>query len=588
MKKKILIFFLSVFCVFAVSAKSKTLDNALQEASKRFATKLDSTSKTVAIVDLTSGYDTLDEYLMETMKHNMSLLLKKAVLVERNENVLALIKKENIYQESGAVRDDTIQDIGSALGADCLIFGSVKKVSGGYQILLQAVDIVSKQVLVSYKKKLGKNDKEIVFQIKKSGIVDADLADPLLFVKEAFVKNVEIETLATMYNTKLTYDNIVTYDDIVSRVVTELSHYNWSFGGYDPQRTIYGWIPTNNKQEFAWGVFKVKTEDDIIIAFVSNACVLFFSFANTDDVTEGSEFDDNTFRCYYAASIAASATELHKNGFSFNKAQLTALDNLMLSISSKFFECEDEEDEEDEYEVKSDNLTSHINNDSIINYALMYLDKFSAAGVNSRDLINMALKSGYDTKILFLALDMYAKKKTSANFEVIKWLIKAGANVNAREQNHYGDGTLGDETLLHHILSDRSFDQKDCFKIIPLLLNAGADINAKNRYRMTALTYAVSRIDYDLVKMLIEAGADVNAKGRIGQNLLMQLYFDILDAEVFNIDSSEDLEVFNLLLEAGIDVNAKDIYGNTVLSYWERNKNANKKFIDMLRRAGAK
>ena len=572
-----------MFCVFAVSAKSTTLDNALQEASKRFATKLDSTSKTVAIVDLTSGYDTLDEYLMETMKHNMSLLLKKAVLVERNENVLALIKKENIYQESGAVRDDTIQDIGSALGADCLIFGSVKKVSGGYQILLKAVDIVSKQVLVSYKKKLGKNDKEIVFQIKKSGIVDADLADPLLLVKEAWVKKVEIETLATMYNTKLTYDNIVTYDDIVNRVVTELSYYNWSFGGYAPQRTIYGWIPTNNKQEFAWGVFKVKTEDDIIIAFVSNACVLLFGFANTDDVTEGSEFDDNTFRSYYAASIAASANQLHENGFSFNKAQLTALDNLMLSISSKFFECEDEEDEEDVYKV--DNLTSHINNDSIINYALMHSDKFSAIGVNSRDLINMALKSGYDTKILFLALDMYAEKKTSANFEVIKWLIEAGANVNAKTQDNYGD-----IPLLLDILSDRSFDKKDCFKIIPLLLNAGADINAKNTYgyERTALSYAVERIDYDLVKMLIEAGADVNAKGRIGQNLLMQLYFYILDAEVENIDSSEDLVVFNLLLEAGIDVNAKDIYGNTVLSYWERDKNANKKFIDMLRRAGAK
>lgn len=47
---------------------------------------------------------------------------------------------------------------------------------------------------------------------------------------------------------------------------------------------------------------------------------------------------------------------------------------------------------------------------------------------------------------------------------------------------------------------------------IQSLLDQGVDVNAKNKYGATALTFAADRTNYEAAKVLIENGADVNAK----------------------------------------------------------------------------
>jgi ankyrin repeat protein len=78
----------------------------------------------------------------------------------------------------------------------------------------------------------------------------------------------------------------------------------------------------------------------------------------------------------------------------------------------------------------------------------------------------------------------------------------------------------------------------------------------------------------NIVKLLIEAGADVNAKDLQGDSALMWASYN------------SQLDIIKLLIEAGTDVNAKDIYGNTTLECAYRN--GYKEIVDLLKIYGAK
>lgn len=85
-----------------------------------------------------------------------------------------------------------------------------------------------------------------------------------------------------------------------------------------------------------------------------------------------------------------------------------------------------------------------------------------------------------------------------------------------------------------------------------MLIDAGADVNPKEKYAFTPLIAAVIDGREELVKLLVEAGADVNAavEGNIEDEYLLPL--------VSAVDSSygEGLSITKILLEAGADVNA--------------------------------
>ena len=57
--------------------------------------------------------------------------------------------------------------------------------------------------------------------------------------------------------------------------------------------------------------------------------------------------------------------------------------------------------------------------------------------------------------------------------------------------------------------------------IVQWLLDAGADVNAKDTYSWTALMSASSNGHKDIVRLLLDAGVDVNAKSNGGWTALM-------------------------------------------------------------------
>ena len=149
--------------------------------------------------------------------------------------------------------------------------------------------------------------------------------------------------------------------------------------------------------------------------------------------------------------------------------------------------------------------------------------------------------------------------------ELQEFLAQPGVNVNIRDRTRYKNTTA--------LMYSAERDSVQCVKI---LLDAGADVNAEDKYGQTALTYAVRPYSHDCVNTLLAAGADVNKKNKIGCTALWyavhagrKVYIDVL------LDAGADVttagpgipmllipalrighdKIVALLIEAGVDVN---------------------------------
>ncbi len=146
------------------------------------------------------------------------------------------------------------------------------------------------------------------------------------------------------------------------------------------------------------------------------------------------------------------------------------------------------------------------------------------------------------------------------NDEIAKLLIQKGANVNARDE-------FGSTALLSAVYFDNNKE------IIELLLNKGADVNAVNKWGNTPLTYASAYSNKEVIEFLIRKGADINTKNEKWETSL------IIASE------KNSYEVIRLLIEKGADLNVEDKNGNTPLI--NACKNGKVEIVEMLINAGA-
>lgn len=127
--------------------------------------------------------------------------------------------------------------------------------------------------------------------------------------------------------------------------------------------------------------------------------------------------------------------------------------------------------------------------------------------------------------------------------EVVKILIENGADIDAR--NNENSTALIEASSFY-------------YEVVKLLIENGADINAKDYGGTTALMNASTEDDYincEICKTLIENGANVNDKDLQGANALIY-------GSTF---LKWDLSIIKLLIDSGIEINAQDKDGYTAL-----------------------
>jgi ankyrin repeat protein len=140
---------------------------------------------------------------------------------------------------------------------------------------------------------------------------------------------------------------------------------------------------------------------------------------------------------------------------------------------------------------------------------------------------------------------------------------------------------------------------------VRMLIDAGADVNAKNSFDATALMWAAG--DPVKARILIEHGANVNAVSKMGRTpliiaaghdgasetvrLLLEKGADVRAKDSFDVTSlhtaagAGDLEIVRMLLDKGLDVNSTNKAGHTPL--WMAVTSDNLALVKLLLAKGA-
>src|SRR5258708_54720 len=144
------------------------------------------------------------------------------------------------------------------------------------------------------------------------------------------------------------------------------------------------------------------------------------------------------------------------------------------------------------------------------------------------------------------------------------------------------DANLKDQKETTPLMYAAAFGSVDAMKI---LLDAGADVNAKNALSVSPLLWCAG--DLEKVRLLVSKGADVNARSKQGQTslliaashdgaseivkLLLDRGADVSARGFMNTTAllsatyANDTAIVKLLLQKNVDVNAKDVTGRTAL-----------------------
>lgn len=130
------------------------------------------------------------------------------------------------------------------------------------------------------------------------------------------------------------------------------------------------------------------------------------------------------------------------------------------------------------------------------------------------------------------------------DFEAVHRAIRAGADVNARNENDW-------TPIMRAVVGGN-------LRAIDHILRAGADVNARSDRGYTPLilvNQAPEENHAEIVDLLLQAGADVNAQDDMGVTPLMLL------------SGCKDQAAVDLLLKAGADPNARNRMKRTALFY---------------------
>lgn len=177
----------------------------------------------------------------------------------------------------------------------------------------------------------------------------------------------------------------------------------------------------------------------------------------------------------------------------------------------------------------------------------------------------------------YLAYSLEVASKVRNNMDILKYLIKEGAPVNEKitDYDNYDSvkGKYLDKELSRPLIN--TVEIRD-IEMMKELIKAGANVNSKYSSE-TVLMTAISKNSLEMVKELIKNGADAKHYAEYNNNLIMWALKD----DNYDVD----IDIIEELIKAGINVNDKNGNGETALMLAVKRKRLD--IVELLEKYGA-
>jgi serine/threonine-protein phosphatase 6 regulatory ankyrin repeat subunit A len=154
------------------------------------------------------------------------------------------------------------------------------------------------------------------------------------------------------------------------------------------------------------------------------------------------------------------------------------------------------------------------------------------------------------------------------NIKGIEYLLSHGADISAKDNEgksplHYAASSPYNTffDIKKEMSRGETNDWTTSEETIRLLLDAGADVNARDNKGQTPLHYASDNTNVNVVKYLLKRGSSVKIRDNKGDTPFLTMFTTLRDAHA----EKEVLTIENLLLAKGTDINEQNNNGDTAL-----------------------
>jgi len=168
--KLFLILAIALFAVSCVTRSSGTestilLDQAIQKAAAEIGENAN-IGQSIALLNFSSASEQFSVYVLEELTIHL-VRGRKVVVVDRKE--LDLIRREEQFQLSGEVSDESAQAIGKKLGAQLIVSGSLTDVGNEYRFRIKVLNVERAVIETLSSSDISPNEAKVSFLLADSG-----------------------------------------------------------------------------------------------------------------------------------------------------------------------------------------------------------------------------------------------------------------------------------------------------------------------------------------------------------------------------------------------------------------------------------